>query len=76
MFNFCNTANRISVSIPGGNYMNVALKSSSDFGGFDCEESVDAARSFLLSDLIPEIKSATGLDDVRVRPVCLYSLGH
>ncbi|KAF1913701.1 hypothetical protein BDU57DRAFT_580194 [Ampelomyces quisqualis] len=74
MFNFCNTADRISVSIPGGNWMNVRFKSSSEFGNYDCGKIKNTAEGYLSKDLLPEIRKAVGDEDLFVLPTCLYSL--
>jgi hypothetical protein len=72
MYNFCNTADRISVGFPGGNWMNVAFKSSSEFGGYDCGKIKDTTASILTEFLSQRIAEAVGDQDLFVLPTCLY----
>jgi hypothetical protein len=61
-YTFCSTTNRVAISLPRGNYMNVSLSSSSDVRGkFDCVH-VRNTMGHYFWDIEPQIKQALGLD--------------
>jgi hypothetical protein len=66
---FCNTANRIAVSFPKHNYMNVSLSSPTSDGVFDCW-SIRDTMAHHLRELEPEIERAVGIESKAVYHEC------
>jgi hypothetical protein len=61
-YRFCSTTNRVAISLPRGNYMNVSLSSLKDARGkFDCVHVRDTMGHYF-EDIEPQIKQAFGLD--------------
>jgi hypothetical protein len=58
---FCSTTNRVAISFPGGNYMNVSLDSPFKDGSFSCDGVKDTMGHFLY-DLEPQINKAVRLE--------------
>lgn len=73
-FTSCNMPNRISVSLPGNSFMNVRFQSSSEFGEYNCGSSLNTAAGYLTQDLLGQMQTAVGDNDLFVMSTCLYSL--
>jgi hypothetical protein len=68
-YTFCSTTNRVAVSFPRNNYMNVSLSSPSNDGQFDCWKSANDMGHYM-SELEPHVEKALGLENKAVSKHC------
>jgi hypothetical protein len=67
---YCNIVNRIAVSFPGGNHMDVSFKSSSDGLSIDCWKVRETAGHYL-GELMPRVETLVGDGDLYVDHECV-----